>query len=291
MSGDPTDLFERERPRLTALAYRMLGERSLAEDTVQEAWLRWQAVDVATLRSPAAWLTTVTTRLALDALRRAKARRETYVGPWLPEPIAEDAFAPETLAGDLSIALLHVLERLSPDERAAFILREAFDYDYEEIAAVLGKTEAACRKLVSRAKPRLANAQPRFPVDRAMHVNLLERFAAAAVSQDVAALTSLLKEDVISYNDGGGRVAAALNPIRGRDRVLRLYFGLAGKLAWKNRARLTIGQANGEPALFLYEADRLDSIFAIQVEDGAIAAIFNIRNPEKLAHLAGAALH
>lgn len=290
MNASPAAIFEAARPRLLRLAYRMLGERMGAEDVVQEAWLRWQDADHGAIREPDAWLTTAATRLALDALRRARARRETYVGPWLPEPILESEAmtAPDNpaanleLAGDLSIALLHVLERLSPEERAAFILREAFDYDYAAIAETLGKNETACRKLVSRAKAHVKEERPRFAVDRGAHSALIGAFASAVATNDAAALANLLTDDAIVYSDGGGRVLAAINPVHGRDRVTRLLLGLARKLPYAHRARIVAAEVNGEPGCLLYDAERLDTVVALSLREGRIARIFMVRNPEKL---------
>jgi RNA polymerase sigma-70 factor, ECF subfamily len=239
MSDAATDLFEEQRSHLRGLAYRMLGEMGAAEDIVQETWLRWRKAGAGEIRDPRAWLSTVAMRLALDALRSARIRRETYVGPWLPEPILPDdtrAFAEDTpeahaeLASDLSLALLHVLERLSPEERAAFILHDAFDCEYGDIAATLGKSEAACRKLVSRAREHVRHDRPRYSVTDDQHQNMLARFAQAVATQDAAALAQLLAPDAIAYTDGGGRVTAALNPIFGGRQDSTLHSGSGAQI-------------------------------------------------------------
>src|SRR5689334_6605346 len=238
MTDASLDAFREHRTHLLGIAYRMLGEMGSAEDVVQEAWLRWRRIDAADIRDARAWLSAATVRLSLDALRKARARRETYVGPWLPEPILPDdmrAFAADApaaraeLASDLSLALLHVLERLAPEERAALILHDAFDCDYAEIAAALEKSEAACRKLVSRARERVRTGRPRFAASRDAHRDLLLRFAQANTATDPHELTALLAPDAIAYSDGGGRVAAALKPIYGADKIGRFVTGLRRK--------------------------------------------------------------
>jgi RNA polymerase sigma-70 factor (ECF subfamily) len=206
MNDTSTALFEKHRPHLLGLAYRMLGEMSGAEDIVQEAWLRWRREDPETIRDPRAWLSAVTVRLALDALRSARARREKYVGPWLPEPLMPDdmrALAADTpaahaeLASDLSLALLHVLERLSPEERAALILHDAFDCDYAEIAEMLNKNEAACRKLVSRARERVKADRPRYTISKEQHLEMIGRFAQAVASGNASHMAQLFAKDIV----------------------------------------------------------------------------------------------
>lgn len=215
----PSELFEQYRARLFGVAYRMLGSRADAEDVVQDAWLRWQKAEHAALDSPEAWLVTVATRLSLDRLRSARREREAYVGPWLPEPILTDTLAsPELqmeLASEVSMALLTVLERLVPDKRAAFLLRDVFDYDYPEIAGILGKNEAAVRQLVHRAREEVRVERPRFSVSARSREQLLERFMTAATTGDREAVMALLTEDVEYLADGGGKVVAALTALRG----------------------------------------------------------------------------
>src|SRR5215469_14087896 len=215
MKDSAVTTFEAHRAHLLGIAYRMLGVMADAEDVLQEAWIRWRRSGDEEILDPRAWLSAATVRLSLDALRRARARRETYVGPWLPEPLLPDdlralsADAPATraeLASDLSLALLHVLERLSPEERAAFILHDAFDCDYRDIAATLEKTEEACRKLVSRARERVRADRPRHKATAQQHRALMVRFSEATLAQSQEQLMSLFAPDVVFYSDGGGRV-------------------------------------------------------------------------------------
>ncbi len=237
-----------------------------AEDIVQEAWLRWRREDADAIRDPRAWLSAVTVRLSLDALRSARARREKYVGPWLPEPLMPDdmrvlaADAPAAhaeLASDLSLALLHVLERLSPEERAALILHDAFDCDYAEIAEMLDKNEAACRKLVSRARERVKADRPRYTVSKEQHTRMIGRFAQAMATGDASNLAGLFADDIVFYSDGGGRVSAALNPIFGSDKVTRLIEGLSRKTARTDRPHLR-GDRNQRPAQLRHHGQRRD---------------------------------
>ncbi|HEY5337178.1 MAG TPA: RNA polymerase sigma factor SigJ [Rhizomicrobium sp.] len=286
--------FEAQRAHLRSIAYRMLGEMAAAEDVVQEAWLRWCRAEGEDIRDPRAWLSAATVRLSLDALRKIRARRESYVGPWLPEPILPDdtrAFAADApaaraeLASDLSLALLHVLERLSPEERAALIMHDAFDCDYSEIAATLAKTEAACRKLVSRARERVKADRPRFSVSRDQHRDLLMRFAKASADGDTNALASLLIPDAIAYTDGGGRVAAALNPIYGADKVARFIIGLGKKFYAAAMLETSMIEINGQPALVLRDGHEMLGVIAIETDGMRITALYGLRNPDKLKRL------
>src|SRR5215469_752689 len=225
--------FERHRPRLFGIAYRMLGSRTDAEDVLQDAYLRWHRGASEDLRSPEAWLVTTVTRLCIDRLRAARTERERYVGPWLPEPLIGDtapaADARAELSSSLSIAFLVVLEQLEPDERAAFLLHEVFDTDYAEIAEILGKSEAACRQMVSRARKRVHEQRPRAQVSDAARRSLLERFAQAIQAQDKTALLELIAETATWTSDGGGKTRAALKVIRGRERVVRFVLGVLGR--------------------------------------------------------------
>jgi RNA polymerase sigma-70 factor (ECF subfamily) len=284
--------FEDHRAHLLGLAYRMLGEMAAAEDVVQEAWLKWQSADRADVRDARAWLSTVTIRLALDALRSARSRREVYVGPWLPEPIHPDdvrAFAADApaaraeLASDLSLALLFVLERLSPEERAAFILHDAFDCDYATIAQALEKTETACRKLVSRARERVRQDHPRTKVSSEQHRDLIARFTQASIAQDGDALARLFAPDVVFYSDGGGRAAAALNPIFGTDKVKRLVLGLMGKFLEVEVPALTPVEINGHPGFAIFASGAIHSVLDIETDGTQITSIYLVRNPDKLA--------
>jgi RNA polymerase sigma-70 factor (ECF subfamily) len=284
--ADPS-AFERERPRLTGLAYRMLGSRAEAEDVVQDAWLRWDGAAHEAVRSPAAWLTTTVTRLAIDRLRSAKARRESYVGPWLPEPIVVDraAAAPPIEDGldDLSMALLLVLERLSPAERAAFLLHDVFDYDYDDIAAILTRKAAACRQLVSRARRHVRDARPRFEADAESRERLLDAFVSAVNAGDVEGLTAILAEDAVFMSDGGGKANAARNPIRGAGKIVRFLLGIAAKAPPGFERRLV--RVNGEPGMVNTIDGRPHSVFSLAIAGGRITAIHAVLNPDKLARL------
>ena len=292
-----TGIFEAQRGHLLGIAYRMLGEMAAAEDVVQEAWIRWQRADTSAIKDVRAWLSTVTVRLSLDALRAVRARRESYVGPWLPEPILPDdlrALAADgpaeraELASDLSLALLHVLERLSPEERAAFILHDAFDCDYPQIAATLGKSEVACRKLVSRARERVRADRPRFRVSDQQHRALMERFAQAAATQNANQLAELLAPDVVFYSDGGGRVLAALRPVRGADKVSRLMTGLVRKSRQHGAPGFTALDINGRAGLVLTLDGAILSTLSLETDGTRVTAVYVMRNPDKLGRVAAA---
>ena len=286
-SSRPADEFSALRPRLFAIAYRMLGSRADAEDVLQDAWLRWHGTERQALQSVDGWLVTVVTRLAIDRLRAAKTEREAYVGWWLPEPLVEiDEATPESaaeMAGELSLALLWVLERLAPEERAAFLLRQVFDTDYPEIAALLGKSEATCRQMVHRASQRVRQERPRFGVPQEVHRTLLEKFVQAARSGERNAIRSLLAEDVQLVSDGGGKVPAFLRILRGADRVTNLYWALSRRRGRHIVYRLA--RINGEPGLLRYIDGLLESAQAFVIDDGRITAIYSVRNPDKLARI------
>ncbi len=295
MTSELTAVFSAQRAHLLSIAYRMLGEMAAAEDVVQEAWLRWQRAAEQDIRDPRAWLSSATVRLALDALRAARRRRESYVGPWLPEPIRPDDLRAFTaavptdhaeLAADFSLALLHVLERLSPEERAALILHDAFDCSYGEIATTLGKTEPTCRKLVSRARERVRADRPRYVVTDAQHNELLTRFAQASASTDATALASLLSPNTIAYTDGGGRVSAALNPIYGADKVTRFIIGLSRKFYTLPEVKAELREVNGRLGLVARTEDGLLTVMTIETDGQRITAIYALRNPEKLTRFA-----
>lgn len=284
-SPTDSDAFAALRPRLFSIAYRMLGMRADAEDVLQDAWLRWHRADHAALQSAEAWLVTVVTRLAIDRLRAAKAERETYVGWWLPEPLVElDERTPEAaaeLAGELSVAFLWVLERLSPEERAAFLLRQVFDHDYAEIATLLGKNEAACRQMVHRASERVQQERPRFDVSKDDHRRLLEKFMQAARSGEHEAIKALLADDVQLIGDGGGKVPSFLEVLRGADRIATLYRDVSSQFA--DQIVYRIAQINGEPGLLRYIGGRLESAQTFVTDGERIVAIYAVRNPDKLA--------
>jgi RNA polymerase sigma-70 factor (ECF subfamily) len=284
--------FERQRSHLRSIAYRMLGEMASAEDVVQEAWLRWQRADEP-VEDPRVWLSAVTVRLSLDALRSARRRREEYVGPWLPEPLAPpdiealaaDASVHAELASDLSLALLYVLERLSPEERAALILHDAFDCDYDEIARTLGKSDVACRKLVSRARERVRLGRRRYEVSDEAHRELLESFARASASADPGALAALLSPDVVAYTDGGGRVIAARKPVRGRRAVARFITGVARRF-YDERAHVVMTTVSGRPGMLVCSSSQILTALSVETDGQRITAIYAVRNPEKLARFA-----
>jgi RNA polymerase sigma-70 factor (ECF subfamily) len=278
------DTFAALRPRLFSIAYRMLGLRADAEDVVQDAWLRWHASAPDALQSAEAWLVTVTTRLAIDRLRSRKAERETYIGWWLPEPLVElDERTPESaaeLASDVSVALLWVLERLSPDERAAFLMRQVFEHDYAEIAAMLGKSEASCRQMVHRAQERVQQQRPRFEVPRDTHKQLLAQFMQAAATGDRKAMKAMMSNDVQLVADGGGKATAFLHILHGAGRVAGVFWMAENQFP----AQVVYRQAriNGEPGLLRYVCGKLDSAQSFIWDEGHIVAVFIMRNPDKL---------
>lgn len=280
------------RGRLLGLAYRMLGSRSDAEDVVQDAYLRFAgAPDV---RNPEAFLITVVTRLCLDRLKSAKARREIYVGPWLPEPVFDadglSADAATELADDLSFALLLALDRLSPLERAAFLLHDVFDMPFAEVAAMIDRTEVACRQLATRARRAVRDERPAPAAPSDSHARLLSAFSEAVASGDVSRLAGLLREDAIAMTDGGGRKFAALNPIRGADKIARFFIGLASKNAGHD-IRIEPRMINGTVGALLYMDGELDHSFSIAIDGDRIAAIYVVRNPDKLRHVPASAQH
>jgi len=277
--------FERHRPRLFGIAYRMLGSRADAEDVLQDAYLRWHRGAPGEVRSPEAWLVTAVTRLCIDRLRALRAEREHYVGPWLPEPLIGDAAAPAAdqpaeLSSSLSIAFLVVLEQLAPDERAAFLLREVFDSEYAEIAEILGKSAAACRQLVSRARKRVREQRPRAQVSEAARRSVLERFVNAIQTQDKAALLELLADGASWTSDGGGETRAALKVIRGRERVVRFALAVLGRYA--DQLAFEYTTVNGEPALALRNQGRLFSVLTVRTDGIRILDVYTVLNPKKL---------
>lgn len=277
------------RGRLLGLAYRMLGSRSDAEDVAQDAYLRFAgAQDV---HNPEAFLVTVVTRLCLDRLKSAKAQREIYVGPWLPEPVFDaeglSADAATELADDLSYALLLALDRLSPPERAAFLLHDVFDTPFSEIATMLDRTEASCRQLASRARRAVRDERPAPAQAPDTHARLLQAFGEAVASGDVARLAALLREDAVALTDGGGRKTAARNPIRGADKIARFFIGIAAKNAGHDM-RIEPAMINGAAGALLYLDGELDNTMSMAIDGDRIAAIYIVRNPDKLRHLPAA---
>jgi RNA polymerase sigma factor (sigma-70 family) len=302
VTGDPAVIFEAERRRLFGLAYRLLGSAADAEDILQDAFLRWSATDRGAIGEPAAWLTTTVTNLCLTFLTSARQRRERYVGPWLPEPVLTGAgdgpLGPLETAEQresVSMALLMLCERLTAPERAVLILHEAFGYRYQEIAQIVGKSEAACRQLRRRAAGRLGPpggppaavpAVPRAdqPEDQARWRRLTTQFFAAAAAGDIAGLEEVLADDVVHWGDGGGKVAAALRPVYGRAKVARLFAAVGSRLP--EGADTTVTEVNASPALLLWGGDTLLAVILPQVGADGITAVYVISNPDKLAFTA-----
>jgi RNA polymerase sigma-70 factor (ECF subfamily) len=288
LDEEATRVFERHRPRLAGLAYRLLGRMGEAEDVLQDAFLRWHAARRVEVREPQAFLMTTVTRLALDRLKSARARREEYVGPWLPEPLMTRDEAQGPL-DDLeqrelvSLGLMRLLERLSAPERGVFVLREAFDLSYDEIAAILRLEVANCRQLYARATKHLAADRARFAPSRDEHRRLLAEFHGAILRGDVRGLEALLSEGVVAYGDGGGRVRNWRKPVVGRARVARLFVGLGIK--WPETfADVEIVELNGLPS-FLMRPEGVLHAVSIEVEDGRIRNVYDVANPDKLAFL------
>jgi RNA polymerase sigma-70 factor (ECF subfamily) len=300
--SNPADSFEPYRRRLLGLAYRMLGSMADAEDAVQETYLRWHSADRGRVSEPRAFLMTTTTRICLDMLTSARARREEYVGSWLPEPIFDTAaLAPDSrteLAEDLSIALLLTFDRLSPLERAAFLLHDIFDFSFSEVAAALGRSEVACRQLAARARANVRAARPRGVTPppnpsaiTAKHAQLLSSFTAATESGDLNALTQLLARDVRVITDGGGKVRSALNAIEGADRVAQFLVDVTRKRPgawWREDFTMRLALINGLPGIVVDSREGPVQTAAFEIEGGVIRALYIMRNPDKLRHLATA---
>lgn len=290
MTDDATALFEEHRSALVGAAYRILGSRVEAEDVVQETWIRWAAVDSVTVEEPRAYLLTVTGRLALNRVRQLSTRRETYVGPWLPEPVASDpdpqvdGAAAAQLADEVSMAMLIVLESLSPLERAAFVLTEVFGMAAPEVAEALDRSPAAVRQLVHRARLHVEARKPRQVVSRDRHRQITEQFMSAAADGDIARLMEILSPDVVLVTDGGGLKQAALRPIHGAEKVLRFFAGVMAKPESAG-ADFVLRQVNGELTIVVNNDGELDGVFFVTVEDDRITALHGIRNPEKLGAL------
>jgi len=281
------DQFQPLRPGLIRLAYRMLGSMAEAEDVVQDAYIRWHQTDRSAIRQPAAFLSRTVTRLCLDILKSARRRRETYVGPWLPEPVLEpDA---EEAGEDLSLTLMMALERLSPLERAAFLLHDVFGLGFDEVAATLDREPAACRQLAARARRNVRAARPRYAVAPDEGRRMADAFATASRSGDLTALRRLLSDEVVAYTDGGGTRNAALNPLFGFRRVSGLFMGIARKTDFRMPPVLYRGLINGLPGFVTLEQDGLPQTTALEIRDGRIVGIYVVRNPEKLRHLAALA--
>jgi RNA polymerase sigma-70 factor (ECF subfamily) len=277
--------FQCEQKRLLRLAYRMLGSFSEAEDVVQDSWLKWEQVEGG-IDSPAAYLTRIVTRLCLDRLKSARSRRETYIGPWLPDPLVGSTDPDEMIADDLTVTLMLAMERLSPLERAAFLLHDVFDVALSDVAVTLSREPAAVRQLASRARKHIQAARPRFSVEAAEADRITQAFFVAARDGDTASLASLLAQEVEIHSDGGGKVMAFRNVIRGVDRALRLFAGLQRKNA-PTAQLLRTAEIDGLPGYISVDRGLVQTT-ALDIRDGKIAAIYIVRNPDKLQHLAGA---
>jgi RNA polymerase sigma-70 factor (ECF subfamily) len=286
---DLLPVFDAHRRLLFGVAYRMLGSVADAEDTVQDAWLRWSAADRGDVADPRAWLVRTTTRLALDRLTSARARRETYVGPWLPEPLLTDTAgdpADDAVLGEqVSLALLVVLESLSPAERAVFVLREVFALPVVEVAGVLGRSEAAVRQLAHRAREHVAARRPRSVAGRQEHREVTERFLAACLGGDVDALLAALAPDAVLLTDGGGRTKAALRPIAGADKVARFLAAVAGEGASSPGLRLELAEVNGLPGVAAWTDAGPFVAMSLGVADGLVHQVLVVLNPDKLTGL------
>lgn len=274
------EVFERERRRLLSVAYGLLGSLAEAEDVLQEAYLRLDRTDFETIREPEAWLTTVVSRLALDQLRSARHRRETYPGEWLPEPVFDAPLAEqrEITRSRLSVAFLHLLEKLKPEERAVFVLREVFEYAYDEIAGIVGKSAAACRQMMTRARARLEVGKPISAA--APSRTMVDRFLSALEAGDEQALMGLLAPDAVFYGDGGGKVRAVVNPVLGAERIVRFFRGLARK--YPGRFRRSSIAVNGEPGFLSFLDGEVNGVVALACEEGRITGLFSVLNPDKL---------
>lgn len=283
------DVFEAHRTHLMALAYRMTGSMADSEDILQEAYLRWNGADHDAVRNPKAFLSKTVTRLCLDVLKSARIQREKYVGPWLPEPvIGDEAMSADDaaeLAQDISMALMMALERLSPLERAAFLLHDVFDATYPEVAAALGKSESACRKLTSRARAHVQAARPRYAPSAEEHRRVVRAFGSAVLTGDVDGLREVLADDAVLYPDGGGRVVSALRPIHGSSRIARFIFGVLEKFPLSGSATFSEQMINGAPGFYVEDEGRPIQTIAFDVRDGRIRSIYIVRNPDKLARL------
>jgi RNA polymerase sigma-70 factor (ECF subfamily) len=281
------DEFNQHRPLLFAIAYRMLGTVTDAEDMVQETFLRWQQTTIETVKSAKAYLTTIITRLCIDYLRSARVQREQYIGTWLPEPIlTQTSTTPAEiieLADSLSIAFLSLLERLSPIERAVFLLRDVFEYDYDEISQMVGKSPANCRQILRRAKQHLTAERPRFPASPQQQEQITAQFLEASAQGNLPDLLLLLAQDVTYHSDGGGQVSAALKPLHGSRKVARFLWAIHQK--WLRHATLRLAEINGQPGIIYVMDGTVYSVITFELVDGRIQSIYNVRNPDKLKQI------
>ena len=282
------EVFAACRPRLLGIAYGMLGDLGEAEDVTQDAWMRWQQADHTAVRNAEAYLVTVTTRLAVDRLRSARSRRETYVGPWLPEPLVVDEADPETLAIDaaeLSLAVLAALERLNPVERAVLLLRDVFDFEYGEIADIVDKTPANCRQLAKRAREHAGDPARRDPVTREQEQRLVTAFVDAAATGDLDGLRSILAADAVLYSDGGGEVVAARKPIFGAVKVSRFLIGVQRKSDFPRDISYSLVRVNGEAGVRIETQGTVIGVLALEVAEDRIINVRLISNPRKLTRV------
>ncbi|MGG6893442.1 MULTISPECIES: sigma-70 family RNA polymerase sigma factor [Rhizobium] len=286
-TADP--IFSDMRPRLVRLAYRMLGSVADAEDIVQEAWLRWLATDYTSVREPAAFLRTIVTRLCLNELKSARRRRETYVGPWLPEPIFDPQ--DDDAVDDVTLPLMMALERLSPLERAAFLLHDVFGMDFEDVALAIDREAAACRKLASRARAHIADARPRFAIGREQGLKFAAAFFTASRTGDMAALRAMLSEEVVAYADGGGKVPASRRPLIGLEAVMRRHEQMARDFQVQPSQLIRYALIDGLPGFLTMEGGNVVQTTALHIEQEKVVAIYCTRNPDKLRHVASALAH
>jgi len=277
---DAAASFDPLRPKLMRVAYRMLGSVADAEDVLQEAFIRWMGADRREVREPEAFLRRTVTRLCLDQLKSARRQRETYVGPWLPDPVLE-----EEGEADVTLPLMLALERLSPLERAAFLLHDVFGLEFEEVAATIKRDAAACRQLAARARTHVREARPRFQVEKQRGLELAQAFFTASRSGDMKALGAMLAADVSVHADGGGRRSANIEPVVGFDAVMKLHESLAARFQNNGSKLVRAGFVNGLPGFITLEADGELQTTALEIADGKIAAIYVVRNPDKLRHL------
>ena len=276
---DAAGSFDPLRPKLMRVAYRMLGSVADAEDVLQEAFIRWMGVDRNGVREPEAFLRSTVTRLCLDQLKSARHQRETYVGPWLPDPVLDEE------EEDVTLPLMLALERLSPLERAAFLLHDVFGVEFEEVAATIGRDAAACRQLAARARTHVREARPRFQMEKQRGLDLAKAFFTASRSGDLKALGAMLAADVSVHADGGGKRSAAMKPISGFDAVIKFHEFLAAHFQKNGSTLVRAGFVNGLPGFITLEADGELQTTALEIEDGKVVAIYVVRNPDKLKHL------
>jgi RNA polymerase sigma-70 factor (ECF subfamily) len=281
---EKVEIFKKHRARLFGIAYRMLGTYAESEDILQEAYLKWHQINTDEIEMPEAWLVTITTRLSIDRLRKASKTRETYIGPWLPEPIfVSDAPSPQEeleFASNLSLAFMFLLERLSPVERAAFLLHDIFDCGYADIARIVGKTETASRQLIHRAREHVKTNKPRFQTDEKERERLIKKFAAASKTGDEKALFALFSDEIISISDGGGKVTASRKIIRDKEKLTHAL-AMFGK-KYGEYFKSTLYQINGEIGLLTFAQGKIFSATTFEFEEGKISAIYRVMNPDKL---------